>query len=159
MTEKATINRLKTGVQGLDEILGGGLPELSFNIIAGPPGSGKTTLLNMISGFYHPDRGRIVLDGVDVGEARGAERRSVRRRVLVNDLGADDGMDGDRHAMACRCTARFPSASVTRPAVGARKPVIIRIVVVLPAPFGPRKPKTSPSSTWNETSAMPRLLP
>ena len=38
------IRRLITGVPGLDEILGGGLPEYSFNIIAGAPGSGKTTL-------------------------------------------------------------------------------------------------------------------
>jgi circadian clock protein KaiC len=35
---------LPTGVPGLDEIVGGGLPEFSFNIIAGAPGSGKTTL-------------------------------------------------------------------------------------------------------------------
>jgi branched-chain amino acid transport system ATP-binding protein len=34
--------------------------------IIGPNGAGKTTLLNMISGFYHPDRGRILLDGADV---------------------------------------------------------------------------------------------
>jgi circadian clock protein KaiC len=39
-----TINKLTTGVPGLDEIVGGGLPEYSFNIIAGAPGSGKTTL-------------------------------------------------------------------------------------------------------------------
>jgi circadian clock protein KaiC len=45
---KATINRLATGVHGLDEVLGGGLPEFSFNIIAGPPGSGKTTLAHQI---------------------------------------------------------------------------------------------------------------
>jgi len=45
---KATINRLKTGVQGLDEVLGGGLPEFSFNIIAGAPGCGKTTLAHQI---------------------------------------------------------------------------------------------------------------
>jgi circadian clock protein KaiC len=45
---KALINRLKTGVAGLDEILGGGLPEYSFNIIAGPPGSGKTTLAHQM---------------------------------------------------------------------------------------------------------------
>src|SRR6202049_4762320 len=41
---KATINKLPTGVPGLDDILGGGLPEFSFNIIAGAPGCGKTTL-------------------------------------------------------------------------------------------------------------------
>ncbi len=34
--------------------------------IIGPNGAGKTTLLNMISGFYHPDTGRILLDGADV---------------------------------------------------------------------------------------------
>jgi circadian clock protein KaiC len=45
---KATINRLATGVPGLDEILGGGLPEYSFNIIAGAPGSGKTTLAHQM---------------------------------------------------------------------------------------------------------------
>ena len=45
---KATINRLNTGVQGLDEILGGGIPEFSFNILAGSPGSGKTTLAHQI---------------------------------------------------------------------------------------------------------------
>lgn len=43
-TKKVKINQLPTGVAGLDEILGGGIPELSFNIIAGAPGSGKTTL-------------------------------------------------------------------------------------------------------------------
>ena len=35
---------VRTGVPGLDEALGGGLPSLSFNLIAGGPGSGKTTL-------------------------------------------------------------------------------------------------------------------
>ena len=41
---KVKIRKLPTGVPGLDEILGGGLPEFSFNIIAGSPGSGKTTM-------------------------------------------------------------------------------------------------------------------
>src|ERR1700683_2065940 len=41
---RVKINKLPTGVPGLDEILGGGLPEFSFNIIGGAPGCGKTTL-------------------------------------------------------------------------------------------------------------------
>jgi circadian clock protein KaiC len=41
---KVQIDKLPSGVPGLDEILGGGFPELSFNIIAGAPGCGKTTL-------------------------------------------------------------------------------------------------------------------
>src|SRR5512143_2634206 len=46
--ERVTIRQLPTGVPGLDEILGGGLPEYSFNIIAGAPGSGKTTLAHQV---------------------------------------------------------------------------------------------------------------
>ena len=33
---------------GFDLVLGGGLPEYSFNLIAGGPGSGKTTLAHQI---------------------------------------------------------------------------------------------------------------
>ena len=46
--DRVTIRKLPTGVPGLDEILGGGLPEFSFNIIAGAPGCGKTTLAHQI---------------------------------------------------------------------------------------------------------------
>ncbi|HVJ81580.1 MAG TPA: ATPase domain-containing protein [Planctomycetia bacterium] len=46
--DRVTIRKLPTGVPGLDEILGGGLPEYSFNIIAGAPGSGKTTLAHQV---------------------------------------------------------------------------------------------------------------
>ncbi len=54
---KATIHRLATGVPGLDEVLGGGLPEFSFNLIAGPPGSGKTTLAHqMMFALATPER-------------------------------------------------------------------------------------------------------
>src|SRR5580704_10931092 len=45
---KVSIHKLPTGVRGLDEILGGGIPEFSFNIIAGTPGCGKTTLAHQI---------------------------------------------------------------------------------------------------------------
>jgi len=39
---------LRTGVPGLDAVLGGTLPQYSFNIIAGGPGAGKTTLAQQI---------------------------------------------------------------------------------------------------------------
>src|SRR5471032_3130103 len=45
---KVKIRTLPTGVRGLDEILGGGIPEFSFNIIAASPGCGKTTLAHQI---------------------------------------------------------------------------------------------------------------
>ncbi len=45
---KVTIGKLLTGVPGLDDVMGGGIPEFSFNILAGAPGSGKTTLAHQI---------------------------------------------------------------------------------------------------------------
>ena len=46
---KLTIRKLPTGVRGLDDIVGGGIPEFSFNIIAAAPGCGKTTLAHQIA--------------------------------------------------------------------------------------------------------------
>jgi circadian clock protein KaiC len=46
--KKVVLNKLPTGVPDLDAVLGGGLPEYSFNIIAGEPGTGKTTLAHQI---------------------------------------------------------------------------------------------------------------
>src|SRR5688500_1928517 len=48
MTDRVAIRQLPTGVSGVDQILGGGVPEFAFNIIAGAPGSGKTTLAQQI---------------------------------------------------------------------------------------------------------------
>lgn len=62
MTEKVAINRLPTGVPGLDAILGGGLPEFSFNLIAGLPGCGKTTLAHqMMFAMATPERPALYL--------------------------------------------------------------------------------------------------
>ncbi len=48
MTDKVRLGLLATGVPGLDVLLGGGLTEYSFTLIAGAPGSGKTTLAHQI---------------------------------------------------------------------------------------------------------------
>src|ERR1700723_3887083 len=45
---RVIIRKLPTGVRGLDDILGGGIGEFSFNVIAGTPGCGKTTLAHQI---------------------------------------------------------------------------------------------------------------
>jgi circadian clock protein KaiC len=48
MGKRVEIRRMKTGIPGFDELMGGGVPEFSFNLIAGTPGSGKTTLAHQM---------------------------------------------------------------------------------------------------------------
>src|SRR6476660_2247317 len=47
---------------------------------------------------------------------------------------------------------------VAVPAVGVTRLSSIRRVVVLPAPFGPRKPVTRPASTVNDRSSTARTF-
>jgi len=48
--------------------------------VVGPSGAGKTTLFQLAERFYDPDRGRVLLDGVDLKEADPAD---VRRRIAM----------------------------------------------------------------------------
>ena len=48
MSDRVPIRKLTSGVPGLDEVLGGGIPEFSLNLIAGGPGGGKTTIAHQI---------------------------------------------------------------------------------------------------------------
>lgn len=50
-------------------------------VILGRSGTGKSVTLKHIVGLIRPDRGRILVDGVDVTKARAAELRDVRREV------------------------------------------------------------------------------
>jgi circadian clock protein KaiC len=104
MTTKATINRLATGVPGLDEVLGGGLPEFSFNLIAGQPGCGKTTLAHQIMfALATPERPAIyftVLGEPPLKMLRYQQQfayfdnEAVNHRVRFVSL-SDDAMSGD----------------------------------------------------------------
>ena len=64
---KVRIRQLPSGVRGLDEILGGGIPEFSFNVIAGTPGCGKTTLAHQIV-FTNATRAKPALYFTVLGE-------------------------------------------------------------------------------------------
>ena len=55
----ADIPRARTGIKGLDDILGGGLPTNHLYLIDGEPGTGKTTLALqfLIEGANNGERG------------------------------------------------------------------------------------------------------
>jgi circadian clock protein KaiC len=66
-SQRVVIPKVPTGVSGLDEVLGGGIPEYSFNLIAGAPGTGKTTLAQQIM-FANATRERPALHFTVLGE-------------------------------------------------------------------------------------------
>lgn len=104
MNDKVEIRRLPTGVPGLDAVLGGGLAEFSFNLIAGAPGSGKTTLAHQIMfSLARPDRRALfftVLGEPPLKMLRYQQQYSFFDASKVNDSIrfinlADDVMTGD----------------------------------------------------------------
>ena len=67
-------------------------------------------------------------------------------------LGAGVEQHADAAARVLQVVVVVRRARSSSPASGAESPTSIRIVVVLPAPFGPRNPVTVPGSQRNETS-------
>jgi ABC-type multidrug transport system ATPase subunit len=57
--------------------------------LLGPNGAGKTTTLRMLYGFLHPDEGRILVNGVELG------RDLVRAKRSIGVCTQDDTFDGD----------------------------------------------------------------
>ena len=50
--------------------------------IVGPTGAGKTTIVNLLMRFYDPQRGRIIIDGHNIGEISREEVRGIFGMVL-----------------------------------------------------------------------------
>jgi glucan exporter ATP-binding protein len=66
---------------------GQGVSDISFEVqagqtvaIVGPTGAGKTTLINLLQRVHSPQRGRIMIDGVDIG---GVTRKSLRQQIAT----------------------------------------------------------------------------
>jgi circadian clock protein KaiC len=110
MTDRVAIRRLPTGVPGLDEILGGGLPEFSFNLIAGPPGAGKTTLAQQIMfALSGPERSALYITVVGEPPLRMLryqqqfaffEMARVNESIRFINLGLDVVNDSLEHLLA-----------------------------------------------------------
>jgi ATP-binding cassette, subfamily B, bacterial HlyB/CyaB len=56
------------------------IPTGSFVGLVGGSGSGKSTLLKLLSRFYPPERGSVLIDGLDIGKV---ELYSLRRQIGV----------------------------------------------------------------------------
>ncbi len=67
VSDDSVMRNIATGVPGLDAVLGGGLCEYAFNLVAGAPGSGKTTLVQQIL-FANATRERPALYFTVLGE-------------------------------------------------------------------------------------------
>ena len=71
--------------------------------IIGPNGAGKTSLLNMISGFYKPDTGRVVLEGQDITQRKPSDiaalgiARTFQNIALFSGLTVLDNLMLGRH--------------------------------------------------------------
>ncbi len=86
------------------------LSEVSFNVeageiraIIGPNGAGKTSMLNCISGFYRPQKGRILFDGHDLTQmpthkiAPLGIARTFQNIALYTGLSTLDNLMAARH--------------------------------------------------------------
>lgn len=71
---------------GEREVLKGVSFSVQFNervALLGESGGGKTTILKLILGLIKPDRGRILIDGVDITELNEEELIPVRRKFSI----------------------------------------------------------------------------
>jgi len=79
------------------------VPRGAIVSIIGPNGAGKTSLLNMISGFYKPDTGRVILEGQDITQKKPSDiaalgiARTFQNIALFSGLTVLDNLMLGRH--------------------------------------------------------------
>ncbi|HZX87673.1 MAG TPA: ABC transporter ATP-binding protein [Reyranella sp.] len=79
------------------------VPRGAIVSIIGPNGAGKTSLLNMVSGFYKPDTGRVVLEGEDITQKKPSDiaalgiARTFQNIALFSGLTVLDNLMLGRH--------------------------------------------------------------
>jgi branched-chain amino acid transport system ATP-binding protein len=78
--------------------------------LVGPNGSGKTTIVNAITGFYPPDRGRIIFEGKDITGIRPHQVAPLGIARTFQNLALFRGMSVLDNIMMGRHTHMRPSA-------------------------------------------------
>ena len=109
--------------------------------LLGRNGAGKTTSFRMTIGMISPEAGQVIFGGRDV------TTMPMYKHALA-------GMGYPMPARACLyigmvVTSRPPN--ITCPASGLIMPIVMRKLVVFPAPLRPSSPTISPASIWRET--------
>ncbi|HVB10129.1 MAG TPA: ABC transporter ATP-binding protein [Bacillota bacterium] len=69
----------KSGVPVLQDV-SFAVPPGTRVALVGPTGAGKTTIVSMLSRLYDPDRGSVMVDGIDL---RSVQQRSYRRQLAM----------------------------------------------------------------------------
>ncbi len=79
-------------LKGVDKTLGGqavlrgldlGIPKGDITTIIGPSGEGKSVLLKHIIGLIRPDRGQVLVDGVDLAQIHDRELNEIRKKFSM----------------------------------------------------------------------------
>ena len=74
--------RLRTGIEELDRVMGGGIMQGSFSLIAGDPGIGKSTLMTELAG-YLPGHSILYVTGEE-------SKRQVKLRAQRLEIDSDN---------------------------------------------------------------------
>ncbi|MGB7575033.1 MAG: ATP-binding cassette domain-containing protein [Thermodesulfobacteriota bacterium] len=76
------VESIRKSFDGLEVLRGATLEVAKGEILAliGRSGYGKSVLLKHVAGLMRPDRGRVLIDGKDIGSLRGKELEQVRSR-------------------------------------------------------------------------------
>ncbi|GIH18419.1 ABC transporter ATP-binding protein [Rugosimonospora africana] len=85
------------------------LPAGEVSVMLGPSGTGKTVFLKSLVGLVRPDRGRVLIDGVDIASCR--EKQLYRTRRLMGVMFQDGALFG---SMSLYDNVAFPLREHTR---------------------------------------------
>jgi branched-chain amino acid transport system ATP-binding protein len=87
MLEVRNLSKSFGGVKAIDDV-SLAFPAGSLSAIIGPNGAGKSTFFNLITGWFRPDHGQVLLDGDNIAGLSAAEivRRGIGRAFQVASI-------------------------------------------------------------------------